>query len=98
MIKGNHYCISGENLPGHEIIGLEARVVKSSDASKAGISGKVVDETRNTVTVETHSGEKVLGKKEVWLEFRLKNETALVAGQAIEGRPEDRTKNWWRKK
>ena len=35
----------------HEFIGLEATVVKNSNPTAVGISGKVVNETRNTFTI-----------------------------------------------
>ena len=38
-----------------EFIGLETKVVKSSNPHVIGISGKVVDETRNTSTI-LHGG------------------------------------------
>jgi RNase P/RNase MRP subunit p29 len=35
----------------HEFIGLETKVVRSSNLHVVGISGRVVDETRNTFTI-----------------------------------------------
>ena len=45
--------LSPENLARHELIGLEVEVESSTDPGLIGLSGKVVDETRNTFLLET---------------------------------------------
>ncbi len=84
--------ISAQNLLGHELIGLEALVKNSYDESKIGLQGRIVMETRNTLTLETSRGEKVLPKKEVVLAISLPEGIVEVEGKKIIGRPEDRTK------
>ena len=37
----------------HELIGLDAKVVDSTNPSVVGIRGRVVDETRNTLGLES---------------------------------------------
>ena len=44
--------ISSNNIFYHELIGLELKVVDSSNASLIGISGTVVDETKKTFLIE----------------------------------------------
>jgi len=97
MLKTGHYCLTKENLGCHELIGLNAKVVKSSDQNKAGLKGKIVDETKNTFRLETSQGEKVLPKKEVWLELSLGQEKVLLAGEKLCFKPEARTKALGRK-
>jgi ribonuclease P protein subunit POP4 len=97
MFKTKNYCITPKNVLCHELIGLKAEVVKSTDKSRIGLKGKIIDETRNTLQLETKSGEKTLPKKEVWLEVNLKNEKAMIAGKDIVVKPEARTKFCWRK-
>ena len=58
MLKGKNYCITKENLMAHEMIGLEAKIVQSSDSSRLA-SGLVVDETKNTFVLES-SGKEIL--------------------------------------
>lgn len=87
-----------ENLPGHELIGLYAEVSRSTDPSRTGTKGRVVDETKNTLVLESGGAEKVVPKKEVWLRFKLAGRHVDVKGSALLARPEDRTKNWWRKR
>ena len=44
--------ISSNNIFYHELIGLELKVVDSSNASLIGIRGTVVDETKKTFLIE----------------------------------------------
>ena len=92
MIKGLHYGITRENLLMHELIGLEAEVVESSDKSRI-CRGKIIDETKNTLTMEC-DGEKIkkIPKKEAVFEFKLGDEKARVDGKRIVARPHERTK------
>jgi ribonuclease P protein subunit POP4 len=47
--------ISSNNIFYHELIGLELKVVDSSNASLIGIRGTVVDETKKTFLIEAES-------------------------------------------
>ena len=103
MIKGKNYCIDSRNVLFHELIGLNAEVVNSFDKSKKFLKGRIVDETRNTIVLETSKGEKVLGKKEIILKVDLIGDEKEINCSKILARPEDRTKNWrkiddWNKK
>jgi ribonuclease P protein subunit POP4 len=93
MIKTNHYTISRENLPIHELIGLDVKVVASTDSNKKGIEGKIVDETQRTFTVETSKGEKTIPKHESTFAFVLGNETIRIEGMEIQSNPIERLKN-----
>lgn len=50
--------ITPENLPKHELIGLEAEVLESSDSSQIGISGEVTDETGSMIEIDGRKVEK----------------------------------------
>ena len=77
----------------YEFIGLETTVVKSSNPDVVGISGKVVDETRNTLTILQDNTEKVIVKDTSVFEFVLPDKTVVeIDGKVIMGRPEDRLK------
>ncbi|MCX6802944.1 MAG: ribonuclease P protein subunit [Candidatus Diapherotrites archaeon] len=109
-MKDKNYEITKENIFGHEIIGLEVKVIKSSDGQREGIYGRVVDETRNTFTIlGTHAekkAEKEIGKKvvedkeyivpknECVFEFNLGGEKVIVKGNDVLKKPEDRAKEW----
>lgn len=97
MLEGGNYKITRKNLLAHELIGLRAVIKKSPDPNKIGIRGKIIDETKNMVMLETKNGVKKMAKKEVWLEIKLGREAILVDGNLLVARPEDRTKLSWRK-
>ena len=76
-----------------ELIGLDAKVVKSTNPSNLSISGKIVDETRNTLVIRQNENDKVVTKETAVFQFTLPNGTIVeVEGAAIIGRPEDRVK------
>jgi len=76
-----------------ELIGLDAKVVKSANPSNLGISGKIIDETRNTLVIRQNENDKVVAKKTAIFQFTLPNGAVVeVEGAAIIGRPEDRVK------
>ena len=77
----------------HEFIGLETKVIKSSNPHVVGITGRVVDETRNTLTI-LHNGEKkVVIKDTAVFDFVMSDGTVVeIDGNVIMGRPEDRLK------
>ena len=76
-----------------EFIGLNAKVVKSSNPSYVGISGKVVDETRKTLVIRQRHEDKVIVKEAAVFQFTLSDGTVIeVEGKVILGRPEDRMK------
>ncbi len=87
------YCIDESNVLCHELIGLKAKIVESTDAGRIGVLGKIVDETMNTLALETRTGEKTFPKKEIVFRLWLPNKKiVLVDGKKIIFRPEDRVK------
>jgi len=98
MLKTEHYCITPENIFGHELIGLETRVSRSSDTSRENLKGIVVDETKNTLVIESKGIEKIVPKNEAEFEFKLGKEKVKVDGKKILYKPEQRVKVLWRKK
>lgn len=92
MLKGRDYEITKANLPVHEWIGLEAKVIESTDKTRIGAKGKIVDETKNVIIIETKKGEKKLPKKEIKLEVVLGKEKVQLDCTKLSQRPEDRIK------
>jgi ribonuclease P protein subunit POP4 len=83
----------GPSVVQYEFIGLETTVVKSSNPDMVGLSGKVVDETRNTLTILQDNTEKIIVKDTSVFEFVLPDEIIVeIDGKVIMGRPEDRLK------
>ena len=82
----------------HELIGLEVRLVACSNKQLEGLSGKVIDETRNMLKIETPKGERKLAKEDCAFSFHLPSgEWVKVDGSLLVARPEDRIKKRLRK-
>jgi ribonuclease P protein subunit POP4 len=76
-----------------ELIGLDAKVTKSTNRDSVGISGKIIDETRNTLVIRQNNKDKAIPKDTTVFQFTLPNGSIVeVEGNAIMGRPEDRVK------
>ncbi|MGB9987595.1 ribonuclease P protein component 1 [Salarchaeum japonicum] len=75
--------LTPETLPRHELVGLHAEVVDSTDPSRVGIAGRIVDETMRTLLIregepEGSSGVKRVPKVGTTLEVRLTDEPAAA--------------------
>jgi len=86
--------ITPQNLIRHELCNLSVRIKDSTDPSHKGLSGRVIDETYNTLKIETKGGkEKVIPKNNTLFIFTLPNKVKVqVEGKVLIGRPEDRIK------
>ena len=85
--------ITAQNLKLHELIGLHAKVAESLSTPHKGLSGLVIDETKNTLVLRTGCVEKVVPKKGRIFLFTLPSgEKARLAGDSIVFRPYDRPK------
>jgi ribonuclease P protein subunit POP4 len=90
--------VTPKDLVLHELIGLEVRVASSTNKQLEGLSGKVIDESRNMLKVETPGGEKSLAKQDCVFSFHLPSgEWVKVQGSLLLARPEDRIKKKLRK-
>ena len=85
--------ITPANLSKHELIGREVRVVDATDKALIGATGQVVDETRNTITIEAKGRQKQLIKDQCTFSFHLPSgKWVKVEGKILVARPEDRIK------
>lgn len=75
-----------------EFIGLEVEVVGSHHPGYLGVSGRVVDETKNTLTIRTDGKEVMVPKQANAFQFTYGGERIAVQGAEIQHRPEDRIK------
>lgn len=77
----------------HELIGLNAKVVKSVHPNYVGIAGRVMDETRNTLIIQYENKRKNVAKNAVVFYFTMPDGTVVeIDGKEIVGRPENRIK------
>jgi ribonuclease P protein subunit POP4 len=89
--------ITKNNIHKHELIGLSAEVISSSDSSIKGISGKIVDETKKTLRFEVDGKEKVILKKGTVLLLKMGDKKIKLNVSKLTFRPEDRIKKAKRK-
>ncbi len=77
----------------YEFLGVEAKVFRSTHEDYVGISGEVIDETRNTFTL-SHDGRrrKVIKNSAIFHFTFLDGTVAEMNGGLLVGRPEDRLK------
>jgi ribonuclease P protein subunit POP4 len=55
--------ISPRNVIRHELIGLDVLVVEASNPALAGLEGRIIDETRNTLVIRGEHGRKRVQKR-----------------------------------
>lgn len=80
-----------ENLARHELIGLDLKVESSSNPCQIGLSGQVIDETRNTFLLETKAKVVRLAKKNTSLVFTLPDgQDVRTSGSVLISQPENR--------
>jgi ribonuclease P protein subunit POP4 len=83
--------ITPQNLVNHELIGLQLTLVKSSNKDAVGLSGRIIDESRNIFKLECYGQEKTTAKRHNTFEFMLpEGDKVRVPGDLVLGRPEDR--------
>ena len=74
-----------------ELISLGAEVISSRDPTLLGLSGTVVDETKNTLTIRTASGDKKVPKGSAVFRFSTTSgKRATIEGRSLLMRPEDK--------
>jgi ribonuclease P protein subunit POP4 len=82
-----------------ELIGLKAKVVKSTNHDAIGISGKIVDETRNTLVIRHGDDYKTVAKDTAVFQLTLRDGSLVeVEGNALMGSPENRVKKKLRRR
>jgi ribonuclease P protein subunit POP4 len=84
--------ISKNNIYKHEFLNQYITVVSQTDKNWEGVSGKIVDETKNTFIIEVEGKEKVLPKKKTVLALKIKGEEVNIDASRLTFRPEDRIK------
>ena len=75
-----------------ELIGLLIEVTESENKSLVGLKGKIIDETKNVLILETRKGIKKIIKSQIKFKMETNNKKIEVNGKLITNRPEDRLK------
>lgn len=76
----------------HELIGLNIEIVEAKNKALIGLKGKVIDETKNLLIIQTKKGEKKILKDQVTLNIKVKDKKVQLEGKLLVGQPEDRLK------
>jgi ribonuclease P protein subunit POP4 len=83
--------ISSQNVLRHELIGLDILVSGAANPAQRGLSGRVIDETKNLLVIETQNGVRRIQK--LHSTFRLclpSRETVEIDGSVMVLAPEKR--------
>ena len=83
-----------QNILFHTFIGLEVEVVNSASRELIGKKGKIINETKNLIVIETAQGKEIkLSKVSSTFSFHLdEGSDFVVEGREIAFRPEERAK------
>ncbi|WP_445476171.1 ribonuclease P protein component 1 [Methanococcoides methylutens] len=91
---------SASNLIFHELIGLVTEIIESKNPTLNNIKGRVVDETRNMLVIETEDmNEKMVPKQGTTFVFYVPSHSAdqdqrvIINGKLLLSQPENRVKN-----
>jgi len=83
--------ITAASIHAHEIIGLGAKIIESSDPALNNINGIIVFETKNTISIKTGSSVKQIAKNAAKkIEIKTESGVCFISGSSMIGRPEDR--------
>jgi len=83
----------------HELINLKVKVIRSSNHLQEGITGKVIDETKNMLIISDHSKKKSIFKKDATYVFNTSDGKCIeLQGNLLLSRPADRIGRRFRRK
>lgn len=82
--------ITYENIVLHELIGLDTKIIQSSNIQSVGLKGKVVDETKSMFVLQTENGIKKFPKENTLWRFSLGNNEITLVGSMLTKRPYER--------
>jgi ribonuclease P protein subunit POP4 len=83
--------ISCQNVIRHELIGLDVLVAGAANPFQKGVSGHIIDETRNLIAIQTQAGIKKIPKYGSTFRLGLPDNTLVeIHGSALILAPEKR--------
>jgi len=85
--------LTPETLPRHELVGLDCEVVSASNPDAVGISGTVVTETTQMLTIEGADRVWHVPKDSATFAFTVSGQRVRVDGDRLVARPARRTEN-----
>ena len=79
----------------HELIGLKVKIVDSKNKANIGIAGKIIDETKYTIIIESKGEKKRLFKTNITIDVQVDKKIVRINGKLLLGRPKERVKSKW---
>lgn len=76
----------------HELIGLNVEIIESKNKSLVGLKGKIIDETKSLLLIQSDTGVKKVLKDQVTMSIQIKDKKVQLEGKLLVGKPEDRLK------
>ena len=77
--------MKARNAKKEELIGSQMEIVDANNKTLVGIKGKIVNETKNMLTLDN-------GKKLIKSQIKIKIKGVILDGKKLVSRPEDRIK------
>ncbi len=81
---------NNRNIVLNELIGLKVRVLDAADKNTKGASGRVIDETKNTLVIRHAKGNRTIVKRGTVFRFYAQAGSFIVRGEEINFRPFER--------
>ena len=81
---------NNKNIVLGELIGLKVRIIDSLDRKQKGMIGNIIDETKNTLIMETTEGKRSFVKRISRFRFYTPEGSFEVEGREIDFRPDER--------
>lgn len=78
------------NIASHELIGLQAEIVESTNKQIIGLNGRIIDETKFMFTVHTKNGVKRLPKGSSRWKFKFAGQQTELDGSTLTRRSYER--------
>ena len=76
----------------HELIGRIIKIIDSTNKANIGLNGKVLDETKHLLIIETSNGIKKVSKKGNIFQIKYLDEKVNIQGELLFGAPAERIK------
>ncbi len=82
--------ITADNITIHELIGMDTEISNSSNPQLIGLNGRIVDETKSMIIINTVNGTKSIPKSNNDWKFTVDNKDIIINGSKIAKRSFDR--------
>lgn len=76
-----------------QLLGNEITITQSKNKTLEKMTGRVVDETKNTLVIDTGKNTKKVLKKDITFKVVSEGKEIKVDGQSLIGKPEERIKS-----